>query len=45
MSNSNLEAFYAELDARMAMPDDRNWHNFSERQRKYCKMPLLAQNA
>jgi hypothetical protein len=45
MSNSNLEAFYAELDARMAMPDDGNWHNFSERRRKYCKMPLLVQNA
>jgi hypothetical protein len=38
MSNpdSNLEAFYAELDARMTMPDDNNWHNFLERRRKYC---------
>jgi hypothetical protein len=45
MSDSNLEAFYAELDARMAMPDDGNRHNFSERLRKYCKMPLLAQNS
>jgi hypothetical protein len=44
MSDSNLEAFYAELDARMAMPDAENWHNFSERRRKYYKMPLLALN-
>ena len=42
MSDSNLEAFYAELDARMAMPDDESWHNLSERRRKYCKVPLLS---
>jgi hypothetical protein len=43
MSDSNLKDFYAELDARMDMPDDENWHNFSGRRRKYCKMPLLDQ--
>jgi len=38
MSNPDSipEAFYAELDARMTMPDDNNWHNFFERRRKYC---------
>ncbi|KAH9996416.1 hypothetical protein BJV74DRAFT_883693 [Russula compacta] len=30
MSDSNLEAFYAELDSRMAMSDDENWQNFTE---------------
>jgi hypothetical protein len=42
MADSNLEAFYAELDARMAMPDDGNWHNFSDHRRKYCIVHLPA---
>jgi hypothetical protein len=32
---SDLEDFYAELDARMAMPDE-DWQAFSARGRKYC---------
>ena len=37
MSDSNFEAFYAELDARMAIPDDEDWHNLSERRRKLVR--------
>ena len=44
-SDSILEAFYAELDARMTMPDDNNWHNLSERQRKYCIGPSTSTNS
>ena len=36
VSDSNLEAFYAELDARMALPDDDNCRNVSERRLKYA---------
>ena len=39
MSDSNLEAFYAELDARMALPDEGHCHNVSERRIKYCTPP------
>jgi hypothetical protein len=44
MSDLNPEAFYAELDARMAIPDDDNWHNFSELRRKYCIALFTFQN-
>ena len=36
---SDPEDFYAELDARMAMPDE-DWHEFSARGRKYCSTLL-----
>ena len=36
MSDSNLEAFYAELDARMALPDDGNGCIVSGPLPKYC---------
>jgi hypothetical protein len=42
MADPNLEAFYAELDARMAMPDE-DWHNFSEHQHnQYCIVATLS---
>lgn len=44
MADPNLEAFYAELDARMAMPDYWNLSNFFDHRRKYCIMPFPAQN-
>ena len=44
MADPNPEAFYAELDARMAMPDDEDWHNFSEYQRhQYCIVTLSSE--
>jgi hypothetical protein len=44
MADPNLEAFYAELDARMAMPDDEDWHNFSEHQHnQYCIVNLSSE--
>lgn len=44
MADPNLEAFYAELDARMAMPDDEDWHNFSEHQHnQYCIVTLSSE--
>lgn len=41
MSDSNLQAFYAELDARMAFPDDGNCLTVSEPRSKYCITPHL----
>ncbi|KAI9435731.1 hypothetical protein H4582DRAFT_1968310 [Lactarius indigo] len=31
---SSLEDFYQELDARMALPDNENWHEFSSRKQR-----------
>lgn len=43
MSDSNLEVFYAELDARMALPDDGNCPDLSERRRRCYITPHLLE--